>query len=780
MKLYDFILKLNYEASQLPNMGMICDGDIYELNHYQNVKYPAFCATQLQHSEAGDWRYYQFNLFYVDRLTSSHGNAQQIQSAAIDALSKIIKNMTRYVETQGSVLYDVFTERFDSECAGAYATVTFMTLVSDTCPDWFNFGWDAKNIKVLRYTWTSRNQEAETPSMTNAVEAVNQGDDPLDYGFESYFNLPQFIGNIVYQGRSNNGNNYSVVYTDASSVGITWVNADWLIYDSATEGHFTSIDLSEADSPDCTLYVSCGSNLRTVILPDNLAGLGSLKNAGITNLTIPSSVTWMGDVFDGCQRITRATYRGTKEQFLSIPKSDNWSGNSTIQYIYCTDGRICLRDCEEGYTGATVAVANQINCREVEVDKVTGIGGATEGTYLIARIGVPTRATRRTSDGKFVFVNDSAKDGMIVNNRIGRYPLFKLDFDEETGLYRFADAETGLWLNVTSGLSSFVSDVSGATLMGVGDGFIGVGYNDETGDYDYILGYNNDGLAVALPYGSDNTFDLYGIIDACGGDPYYGCTYDEQCEFDQCKDDCYEDNPCEDCQSDNPCPTDGVCTEDNPCPTDGVCTEDGGCTEDAPCVDCQSDCEGLYPCEYTRSYRIMNKITSSDQISQNDRYIFRTDNGYTFATEWHAPRDNNAWPGYIGTGETFEGPEILLTIPSGHICEGYCVKQYCVAVCSAITNVDNKVLFTADFSDCEYGLTSTVGYGHVSEIFEPVWDKPSLEIGIDNDGRLWMTFGGEKRYLVMIETNDRFYFKTEENVLSSDTYVFLYKLIPVE
>lgn len=609
MKLYDFILKLNYEASQLPNMGMICDGDIYELNHYQNVKYPAFCATQLQHSEAGDWRYYQFNLFYVDRLTSSHGNAQQIQSAALDALSKIIKNMTRYVETQGSVLYDVFTERFDSECAGAYATVTFMTLVSDTCPDWFNFRWDAENIKVLRYTWTSRNQEAETPSMTNAVEAVNQGDDPLDYGFESYFNLPQFIGNIVYQGRSNNGNNYSVVYTDKSAAGITWVNADWLIYDSATEGYFTSIDLSEADSPDCTLYVSCSSNLRTVILPGNLAGLGSLKNAGITNVTIPSSVTWMGDVFDGCQRITRATYRGTKEQFLSIPKSDNWSGNSTIQYIYCTDGRICLRDCEEGYTGATVAVANQINCREVKVDKVTGIGGATEGTYLIARIGNPTRATRRTSDGKFVFVNDSAKDGMIVNNRIGRYPLFKLDFDEETGLHRFADAETGLWLNVTSGLSSFVSDVSGATLMGVGDGFIGVGYNDETGDYDYILGYNNDGLAVALPYGSDNTFDLYNIIDACGGDPYYGCTYDEQCEFDQCNDDCYEDNPCEDCQSDAPC---SDCTEDF-CYTD--CLADGACTSE-----CSSDQDLPDDSGLTGTHR-MELVTSYSQINGTSRYV---------------------------------------------------------------------------------------------------------------------------------------------------------------
>lgn len=743
MKLYDFILKLNYEASQLPNMGMICDGDIYELNHYQNVKYPAFCATQLQHSEAGDWRYYQFNLFYVDRLTSSHGNAQQIQSAALDALSKIIKNMTRYVETQGSVLYDVFTERFDSECAGAYATVTFMTLVSDTCPDWFNFEWDVKNIKVLRYTWTSRNTEAETPSMTNALEVVNQGDDPLDYGFESYFNLPEFIGNIVYQGRSNNGNNYSVVYTDRSAHGITWVNADWLIYNSATEGYFTSIDLSEADSPDCTLYISCDSNLRSVTLPDNLAGLGSLKNAGITNLTIPSSVTWMGDVFDGCQRITRATYRGTKEQFLSIPKSDNWSGNSTIQYIYCTDGRICLRDCEEGYTGATVAVANQINCREVKVDKVTDIGTATEGTYLIARIGVPTRATRRTSDGKFVFVNDSAKDGMIVNNRIGRYPLFKLDFDEETGLHRFADAETGLWLNVTSGLSSFVSDVSGATLMGAGDGFIGIGYNDETGEYDYILGYNNDGLVVALPYGSDNTFDLYAIIDACGEDPYQGCTYDEYCEFDMCKDDCYEDNPCEDCQSDAPCVD---CAED-------ICSSD---TVPITGNTFGSDLSGLYR---------MEKQVSAPVFDENAYYVIANED-----MQVHA----------IGLDENGE----YSPIPTGYTLnnDGY------------ITDIENWSVFTlkttrkTDPSDYTFSDTVTIkekmtdGYLAAGENSEksPVnysvtpSQNQHIELQVQTAYGNIVTYGHQMDMLV---NSDEFY---ASNMHIGHGNAYLYKLIPVE
>ena len=154
MTLLDLITKINSCAAQVPNMGRICSGNIYELNEFQNVKYPAFCATQGQHSQEGDWRYYNFTLFYVDRLISDKRNASEIQSEAIDVLSNIINEIEYYgIEINGSVLYDVFTERFESECAGAFCTVTFAVMKDDMCPEWYR-----NPIRKIRYTMVEGQQ----------------------------------------------------------------------------------------------------------------------------------------------------------------------------------------------------------------------------------------------------------------------------------------------------------------------------------------------------------------------------------------------------------------------------------------------------------------------------------------------------------------------------------------------------------------------------------------------------------------------------------------------
>ncbi len=328
MKLLDFIYKLNYEAALLPNMGRICDGDIYELNHYQNVKYPAFCATQLQHSEAGDWRYYQFNLFYVDRLTSNHGNAREIQSEAVDALSTIVRNITKYgVELNGSVLYDTFTERFDSECAGAYATVTFAAMVDDICPQWY-----AYPIRKIYYK-------------------MRDGIDPLEDSDISITGDGKFLYNDREKG----------------VIGLIITNPNGYVnFDLTREGtNIDTIDFHEID-----IEFRLGDNnglglnyagLNKVVFPDTLTYLGLMQGCQFSSVTLPDTVTYIGHTFYGCENLEHLVYKGTKAQFNAIQKFSNrpeypydqfnWHGGETAPLfcsVICLDGilEICKHGCE--------------------------------------------------------------------------------------------------------------------------------------------------------------------------------------------------------------------------------------------------------------------------------------------------------------------------------------------------------------------------------------------------------------------------------------------------
>lgn len=336
MKLYDFITKLNYEAALLPNMGRICGGDIYELNHYQNVKYPAFCATQLQHSEAGDWRYYQFNLFYVDRLTSTHGNAQQIQSEAIDALSTIIRNITSYgIELQGSVLYDTFTERFDSECAGAYATVTFAAMADDICPQWYR-----DPVRKIYYT---------LGVLDSADERFLRDSDILIDG-DAGFLFNQF--------------------DQKTGSGVIWVILEkpdgYMNFNLAREQiAIKTIDFSDIDIEfrfgENGLGINYSHTLEEIIFPEKLTYLGLLQQAVFSSVTLPDTVTYIGHTFLYCYDLVNVVYGGTMEQWNAIPKfnnvhgypynSMNWHGGETAPMfceVICSDGvvALCKPDCE--------------------------------------------------------------------------------------------------------------------------------------------------------------------------------------------------------------------------------------------------------------------------------------------------------------------------------------------------------------------------------------------------------------------------------------------------
>lgn len=124
MSLYSTVEYIKNKAKAQPNVGLVYEGDIYDLNERQDISYPAVVASQSTHVESGDFRAYGFNLFYVDRLTADKSNRLEIQSIAIEALSNIAKALKDEGYEISELRYHCFDERFDAECAGAYVEIT--------------------------------------------------------------------------------------------------------------------------------------------------------------------------------------------------------------------------------------------------------------------------------------------------------------------------------------------------------------------------------------------------------------------------------------------------------------------------------------------------------------------------------------------------------------------------------------------------------------------------------------------------------------------------------
>ena len=140
MTLKEIVQALETIASRQPNIHHIVkSGDIYDLND-TDVDYAAFCVTQQQHSANSESITFNLTLFYVDRLTDSKDNKLDIQSHAIETLRNILLTFEEenyYGVEYTSTMYTTFTQRFLSECAGAYATITVSVPNEGGCAEKF-------------------------------------------------------------------------------------------------------------------------------------------------------------------------------------------------------------------------------------------------------------------------------------------------------------------------------------------------------------------------------------------------------------------------------------------------------------------------------------------------------------------------------------------------------------------------------------------------------------------------------------------------------------------
>lgn len=123
-KLYDIVNTIKEKATAIPNVNSVYFGDVYKLNELPDVDYSSIIITQNQHTANQYFITYSFNLFYIDRLLNNQDNKLEIQSIGIEILNKILKELEDIIDGNSIKQFQVFTERFTSECAGVYTTFT--------------------------------------------------------------------------------------------------------------------------------------------------------------------------------------------------------------------------------------------------------------------------------------------------------------------------------------------------------------------------------------------------------------------------------------------------------------------------------------------------------------------------------------------------------------------------------------------------------------------------------------------------------------------------------
>ena len=140
MKYKEIVKIIKNISLALPDVQSFYTGDVYEVNADQSVKYSSIVLTNQEHSfdNVNDRFQYNFILFYIDRLTDDEANRTDVHTAAVSALKAIVQHLEDYNVIINDFKFNLFRERFNDSCAGAYATLS-VEVEDDDCTDGFDF-----------------------------------------------------------------------------------------------------------------------------------------------------------------------------------------------------------------------------------------------------------------------------------------------------------------------------------------------------------------------------------------------------------------------------------------------------------------------------------------------------------------------------------------------------------------------------------------------------------------------------------------------------------------
>lgn len=337
MKYRELLNNITEVAKKHPNINSTFIGDVYELNHRNDVDYCAFVITQGTHRVNSDEDYidYTLNLFYVDRLTADERNRTQIHSSGIDFMNSLL----RAVEKLGVVVVEqtenVFNERFNDVCAGVYATVVFRCEI-DECGQTIEII-TPDELKVLKVTdngiykglFKEVDVNVQGGGKEPVLETLNVKDNGTyrpNTGVDGFdiveVNIPKEHHNVTSKSITENG----VYNSDGNDV---WnrVNVNLKLgaltnlYDLRFKETITGINTTEYNSVIWTamdyLFKDC-INLTSL----NLSGWNTSRAVNMSNM------------FNGCKKLTSINLSGwntSKVEYMF----NMFNGCSSLKTINC-------------------------------------------------------------------------------------------------------------------------------------------------------------------------------------------------------------------------------------------------------------------------------------------------------------------------------------------------------------------------------------------------------------------------------------------------------------
>ena len=121
----------------MPNVNTVVLSNIYQLNELPDIDYSVFCITQDIHRQDDEYFYFNYVLYYVDRLLNDKSNQLEIQSTGIQFLSNVlnkVEDLGLIINTDFQTSYQSFTQRFADECAGCYCNVAIQVPIDCSIP----------------------------------------------------------------------------------------------------------------------------------------------------------------------------------------------------------------------------------------------------------------------------------------------------------------------------------------------------------------------------------------------------------------------------------------------------------------------------------------------------------------------------------------------------------------------------------------------------------------------------------------------------------------------
>lgn len=123
----DIINSIELTSKSHPFVNTFFYGDIYNtLNPASDTDYPCIVLTNNINTMSVDISTYSFNIFFVDRLTSSRDNKLNVQGLGIETIKEILNALMNHfgliVDFPANIT--LFEESFPDLCAGCFASFT--------------------------------------------------------------------------------------------------------------------------------------------------------------------------------------------------------------------------------------------------------------------------------------------------------------------------------------------------------------------------------------------------------------------------------------------------------------------------------------------------------------------------------------------------------------------------------------------------------------------------------------------------------------------------------